>query len=73
MIKRSVLNSIERKFILLVGDLIIAFVAINFLVSYGVDEKYVSLDLKFCKTSVYIVKALVIEFDIIEMNKNSRY
>ena len=77
MIKRSVLNSIERKFILLVGDLIIAFVAINFLVSYGVDEKYVSLDLKFWMFGIgvftYLFLSYVLDFYNLEKIARRRY
>ncbi|GGD49756.1 sugar transferase [Muriicola marianensis] len=46
MSKPSVLNSIERKFILLVGDLIMIIAALNLLVNHAIDEKYSYLWLK---------------------------
>ena len=42
----SVLNSLERKFILFVGDLLIIIASLNFFVFYAIDIQFVSLKLK---------------------------
>jgi len=52
MQKPSILNSIERKFILLVGDLCIILASINVLVNYAIDEEFISMRLK---ASVFVI------------------
>lgn len=46
MPKPSILNSIERKFILLIGDMLIILTSLNLLINHAIDKQYVSIDLK---------------------------
>lgn len=46
MPRPSILNSIERQFILLVVDLIIILVSLNLLINYAIDIEFISLRLK---------------------------
>ncbi|WP_136468225.1 sugar transferase [Flagellimonas onchidii] len=66
MAKRSVLNSIERKFILVVGDLVVVLAAINVFVNHGIDKEFVSLDLKtwmfVIGVCTYLMLAYILDF-----------
>jgi len=42
----SILNSIERKFILLIGDMLIVLTSLNLLVNHAIDKQFISLGLK---------------------------
>jgi len=46
MAKPSKLNSIERKFILLVGDMLIVLTSLNLLINHAIDKEYISIELK---------------------------
>lgn len=46
MTRLSILNSLERKFILLIGDLLIIVASLNVFVHYAIDIQFVSLKLK---------------------------
>lgn len=46
MSRPSILNSIERKFILLIGDMLIIFASLNLLINYAIDKEFISSDLK---------------------------
>ncbi|AKA34992.1 sugar transferase [Flagellimonas lutaonensis] len=46
MPRPSILNSIERKFILLVGDLLIISASLNLLINHAIDKEFVSTTLK---------------------------
>ncbi len=59
MSKPSILNSIERKFILLIGDLIMIAASLNLLVNHAIDEKYSFLGLKI---QISIIGALLFLF-----------
>lgn len=45
MARRSILNSLERKFILLIGDLLIVIASLNFFVQDVIDIQFVSVKL----------------------------
>ena len=46
MARPSILNSVERKFILLVIDVTIIVASINVLVNFAIDAEFISLRLK---------------------------
>ncbi len=66
MAKRSVLNSIERKFILVLGDLVVVLAAINVFVNHGIDKEFVSLELKtwmfVIGVCTYLMLAYILDF-----------
>ncbi len=45
MARRSILNSLERKFILLIGDLLIVIASLNFFVQEVIDIQFISVKL----------------------------
>ncbi|MGB5692795.1 MAG: exopolysaccharide biosynthesis protein, partial [Flavobacteriaceae bacterium] len=47
MARPSILSSLERKFILLLGDLFIIVVSLNVLVNHAIDSEFISNNLKF--------------------------
>ena len=77
MSKPSILNSIERKFILLVGDLCIILASLNVLVNHSIDAEYISLYLKIGVFSfgiiVYLTIAYVLEFYNLEKVSDRRH
>ncbi|OQD44245.1 exopolysaccharide biosynthesis protein [Croceivirga radicis] len=46
MSRPSILNSIERKFILLVGDMLIVLTSLNLLINHAIDKEFISIGLK---------------------------
>ncbi|WP_036150948.1 exopolysaccharide biosynthesis polyprenyl glycosylphosphotransferase [Maribacter forsetii] len=62
MAKPTILNSIERKFILLVGDLIVILASLNLFVNNAIDVKYVSLKLKIIVTLFGVVSFLTLSY-----------
>lgn len=77
MAKPSILNSVERKFILLVGDTLIILASLNLLVNHAIDEKYISLKLKFSVFAIgitaYLVLAYILDFYNLEKVSKRRY
>ncbi len=77
MRRPSILNSVERKFILLIGDLIIIIASLNVFVNFAIDAEYISLRLKTgvfgFGVSVYFVLAYVLEFYNLEKVTKRRY
>ena len=62
----SILNTLERKFILFVGDLLIVLASLNVLVNHAIDSQYISLTLKLWVFSVgvamYFLLAYILDF-----------
>ena len=77
MANPSILNSLERKFILLVGDTLIILASLNLLVNHAIDEKYISLKLKFSVFAIgitaYLVLAYILDFYNLEKVSKRRY
>ncbi|SNY95033.1 sugar transferase [Flagellimonas pacifica] len=77
MVKRSVLNSIERKFILLVGDVLIILSSINLFVNHAIDDQYISFDLKIFTFSfgviIYLGLSYILDFFNLEKVARRRY
>ncbi|MBT2160349.1 sugar transferase [Zobellia barbeyronii] len=77
MPRPSVLNSVERKFILLVGDLVIVLASLNVLVNNAIDAKYILMGLKVVVFSFgiisYLVLAYILEFYNLEKVAKRRY
>ncbi len=66
MSRPSILNSIERKFILLVGDMFIILASLNVFVNDAIDREYISLERKVSIFTVgifsYLALAYILEF-----------
>ncbi len=77
MPRPSILNSIERKFILLIGDLCIIVASINVLVNYAIDAEFISLRLKVGIFTFgiisYLMLAYILEFYNLEKVSKKRY
>jgi len=77
MPKPFILNSIERKFILLVVDLIIVLASLNVFINNAIDEKFFSVKLKSIVFIVgiilYILLSYVLDFYNLEKIRNRRY
>ena len=77
MARPSILNSVERKSILLVVDIIIIAASINLLVNYAIDSEFISIRLKFGVFSfgilTYLILAYVLEFYNLEKVTKRRY
>ncbi len=70
MPRPSILNSIERKFILLIGDLGIVLLSLNVFVNHAIDAEFISLQLKIGVFAfgvfVYLALAYILEFYSLE-------
>ncbi|QCX01850.1 exopolysaccharide biosynthesis protein [Aggregatimonas sangjinii] len=70
MPRPSILNSIERKFILLIGDLGIVLLALNVFVNSAIDAEFISMRLKIGVFTfgifVYLSLAYILEFYSLE-------
>lgn len=70
MPRPSILNSIERKFILLIGDLGIVLLSLNVFVNYAIDVEFISIRLKIgvfvFGIFVYLALAYILEFYSLE-------
>lgn len=70
MPRPSILNSIERKFILLIGDLGIVLLSLNVFVNYAIDAEFISIRLKIGVFAfgivVYLALAYILEFYSLE-------
>ncbi|WP_411029408.1 sugar transferase [Spongiimicrobium sp. 3-5] len=77
MSRPSILNSIERKFILLIGDLCIILAALNVFVNDAIDAQFISLSLKVGVFTfgifVYFALAYILEFYNLEKVTKRRY
>ncbi|SHI50129.1 sugar transferase [Pseudozobellia thermophila] len=77
MPRPSVLNSVERKFILLVGDLIIVLASLNVLVNNAIDAKYILMGLKLIVflfgITCYLALAYILEFYDLEKVSKRKY
>ena len=77
MLKPSILNSIERKFILLIGDLLIILASVNVFVNHAIDKEFFSLKLKFIiflfGLLFYAVLSYVLDFYSLEKNRVRKY
>lgn len=74
MPRPSILNSVERKFILLVGDLFIIISSLNVFVYNAIDIQFVSLELKVVVFSFGIICFLVLSYilDLYNLQKTLR-
>ncbi len=74
MPRPSILNSIERKFILVVGDLLIIIASLNVLVNDAIDREFISLRLKFTVFTIGITSYLALSYilDFYNLEKVSR-
>ncbi len=77
MPRPSILNSIERKFILLIGDLLIILVSINIFINHAIDAEFISWQLKVGVFAfgiiAYLILAYILEFYNLEKVSNRRY
>lgn len=77
MSRPSILNSIERKFILMVGDLCIIIASINVFVNNAIDAEFISMSLKIGVFSfgiiAYLALAYILEFYNLEKVSKNRY
>lgn len=77
MSRISILNSVERKFILLIGDALIVLASLNLLANNAIDEKFVSLGLKFKIFAIgmisYLILAYILDFYNLEKVSKRRY
>ncbi len=62
MSRPSILNAVERKFILLVGDILIIIMALNFLINHAIDSQFVSLKLKLSVFTLGILAYLFLSY-----------
>ncbi len=77
MPRPSILNSIERKFILVVGDLFIIIASLNVLVNDAIDREFISLKLKFTVFAIgitaYLALSYILDFYNLEKVSRRRY
>lgn len=77
MPRPSILNSIERKFILLIGDLLIITASINVLVNHAIDREFISIRLKLWVFTVgilaYLALSYILDFYNLEKVTRRRY
>lgn len=66
MSRPSILSSLERKFILFIGDLIIIVVALNVFINHAIDSEFISNELKFwvfaAGIGIYMSLAYILDF-----------
>jgi lipopolysaccharide/colanic/teichoic acid biosynthesis glycosyltransferase len=74
MPRPSILNSIERKFILLVGDLLIISASLNVFVNHAIDKEFFSFRLKLSVFAIGILVYLTLSYilDFYNLQKVSR-
>ena len=77
MARPSILNALERKFILLFGDLLIVITSLNVFVNHAIDKEYISLSLKTWLFTigilVYLSLSYILEFYNLEKVARRRY
>ncbi len=66
MARPTILNSIERKFILLVGDLLIIGASLNLLINHAIDERYsvfwVKVQVGLIGLALFLILAYILDF-----------
>ena len=74
MARPSILSSLERKFILLLGDLFLIVVSLNVLVNHAIDSEFISNTLKFWVFATGIATYLSLSYilDFYNLTKVSR-
>lgn len=74
MPRPSILNSLERKFILLIGDLFIIIASLNVLINHAIDREFISLRLKVSVFALGIIAYLALSYilDFYNLEKVSR-
>lgn len=77
MPRPAILNSIERKFILLIGDMLIVFASINLFVNHAIDKEFISFGLKIFVfvfgVSTYLILSYILDFYNLEKVARKRY
>ena len=77
MARPSILNAIERKFILLVGDILIVVASLNVLVNHAIDREFISMSLKAWIFGLgllsYLTLAYILDFYNLEKVSRRRY
>ncbi len=77
MPRPSILNSIERKSILLVGDMLIVLTSLNLLINHAIDREYISIELKALVFVFgifsYFSLSYILDFYNLEKVANRRY
>lgn len=77
MSRPSILNSIERKFILLVGDLLIIVASLNVFINHAIDAEFLSIPLKLGVFSIgfiaYLALSYILDFFNLEKVARRRY
>lgn len=77
MPRPSILNTIERKFILLVGDIFIVLASLNVLVNHAIDREFISFRLKFSVFAAgifaYLILSYILDFYNLEKVSRRRY
>jgi len=77
MSRPSILNSVERKFILLIGDLLIVLVSLNVLVNHAIDEEFISVKFKIIVFAtglfIYLSLAYILDFYNLEKALKRKY
>ncbi|MCW5514640.1 sugar transferase [Muriicola sp. Z0-33] len=77
MPRPSILNSIERKFILLVGDLLIIVASLNVFINHAIDAEFLSIPLKLGVFSIgliaYLSLSYILDFFNLEKVARRRY
>jgi len=77
MLRPSILNSIERKFILLVGDLLIIAASLNVLINHAIDREFISVKLKITVFVIgflsYLALSYILDFFNLEKVSQRRY
>ena len=70
----SKLNSIERKFILLIGDTLIVLASLNLFINHAIDKQYVSSNLKVSVVAFGILTFFALSYilDFYNLEKVSR-
>ncbi|WP_190810438.1 sugar transferase [Flagellimonas sp. S3867] len=77
MARRSILNSLERKSILLMGDLLIIVSSINLFVNHAIDKEFITFGLKIFVFSfgilIYLGLSYILDFYNLEKVARRRY
>ncbi|RNC92263.1 MAG: exopolysaccharide biosynthesis protein [Allomuricauda sp.] len=77
MPRPSILNVIERKFILLIGDLLIVLASLNLLINHAIDEEFISTTLKTGVFAfgvvIFLLLSYILDFYNLEKVAKRRY
>jgi lipopolysaccharide/colanic/teichoic acid biosynthesis glycosyltransferase len=77
MSRLSILNTLERKFILLVGDFIIVLSSLNVLVNHAIDKEFISFKLKIGVFTIgviaYMSLSYILDFYNLEKVNKRKY